>query len=376
MANATKWDAITTHTANNYMPTMVDCVFSSSPFMDWMKRKGVIKLIDGGLKIIQPLMVGGNDNFTTFTGYDNINIKPFDGVTAAEFEWCQWATGLSLCSLEELQNNGAAAMLSLIQTKIKQTERSTARALNAMFLLSDGTNSGAEVYARGFDAEGGKRKDYVRWGSDGRQCFAGLPLVVSDTLPFGGIDPTKPGCEFWRSLVWDFSDRDGEDGDPNPGNGLGVIGYEEISEAISCLSDNGMFGPDLILSDEKTWRAYKNQLEKRRLITGDGNVSRQGFAKLYVDEVEWMYDRMIPEGTIYLLNSAHLQLRPHSQEWFKQHPWNGPYNQRARYQLITGAGQLTTDCRDKLGVLCNVEIGDECFPVEVCNADEIGAAAA
>jgi hypothetical protein len=344
-----KWDVLTSTTLNHHIPTLVDQVFRGTPLLNWLRESGCIKPFDGGIKIVEPLLIGRNNTASTYDGYDTLKVKPQEGMTAAEYAWKSWAASMSLCQTEELQNSGKAAMINLVSMKLMQLQKSTMEWLNAMLILSDGESHNAVTT----DRQGNPLT--MSWGE--RKALCGLAAMLSDA-PFGGIDPSTPGCEWWQPLIMDFG---GDFDDP------GELTYNVLSEALGCLTF-GTDRPDLILTDKDTYYQLKAAQQGRQLFpTMTPTAVTLGFQSMSIEGVPVMYDWNVPKGTVYLLNSNYINLRVHSQHWFKQGDWEKPYNQMARYKWISGSGELTTNNRSMHGVICNFVVPEDCFPVRICS---------
>ena len=125
MAVNANFDTLTATTLKNYRKTLEDNIFTSNPLFYWLKEKGNMKVDNsGGEKIICPLMYGMNNTAKSYNGYDVIDVTPQDGLSAAQYEWRQYAVGISISGREEFQNSGEGRLINLLEAKIKQAELS------------------------------------------------------------------------------------------------------------------------------------------------------------------------------------------------------------------------------------------------------------
>ena len=125
MAVNANFDTLTATTLKNYRKTLEDNIFSANPLFYWLKEKNRMKVDDsGGEKIICPLMYGMNNTAKSYNGYDVIDVIPQDGLSAAQYEWRQYAVGISISGREEFQNSGEGRLINLLEAKIKQAELS------------------------------------------------------------------------------------------------------------------------------------------------------------------------------------------------------------------------------------------------------------
>lgn len=142
MAGNTNFDTLTSTTLMNYKKTMTDNIFTANPLFYWLKEKNQMKTDNsGGTKIVTPLMYGMNSTAKSYNGYDVIDVIPQDGMSAAEYEWKQYAVGISISGREEFQNSGEGRLINLLEAKIKQAELSLVDLFAAdLFASSPATN--------------------------------------------------------------------------------------------------------------------------------------------------------------------------------------------------------------------------------------------
>jgi hypothetical protein len=164
MAGNSNFDALLSTTLANYRSTLTDNVFTARPLTFKLMEKGRIRMLNGGTKIIEPLIYGQNDTVGSYSGFDTIALTPQTGISAAEYEWKQYAASISISGIEEAKNNGEQEIINLLEAKIMQAEESLREGFNQMF-FADGT--------------GNSSKD---WN--------GLGNLVEATGVAGGIDPS------------------------------------------------------------------------------------------------------------------------------------------------------------------------------------------
>ncbi len=101
----------------------------------------------GGSKIVIPLMYGMNDTAKSYNGYDVIDVTPQDGMSAAEYEWKQYAVGITISGREEFQNSGEGRLINLLESKIKQAEMSLIDKFAAHMFTASGSSGTNDIYA-------------------------------------------------------------------------------------------------------------------------------------------------------------------------------------------------------------------------------------
>jgi hypothetical protein len=268
-------------------------------------------MLNGGTKIVEPLIYGQNSTVKSYSDYETIDLTPQEGITAAEYDWKQYAASIAISGIEEAKNNGEQEIINLLEAKIMQAEESMRESFNQMF-FADGTGNG---------------------GKD----WNGLDNLVSDTTTVGGIDPSIAGNEFWKSYV----DAAGPSGTP--------LTLKDMSTAYNSVSV-GNEHPDFLLTTQDLFEKYESLLQPQLRYT-DAKTADAGFQNLLFKAAPVTYDVHAPEGTFFFLNSKYLTLVGHSAKWFQQTDFIRPENMDARYALIMCYGNLTVRNRAKQGKL-------------------------
>ena len=78
------FDDVVTTTLRNRSGKAVDNATSTTVGLDRARRKGKIKMLDGGRTIVRELEAALNTNAGWFAGYDTLSTSPFQPFTAAE----------------------------------------------------------------------------------------------------------------------------------------------------------------------------------------------------------------------------------------------------------------------------------------------------
>jgi hypothetical protein len=275
--------------------------------------KGRIRTESGGTKLVEQLIYGENSTVKSYSGYEPLLLTPQEGISAAEYDWKQYAASIAISGIEEAKNNGEHAIIDLLEAKIMQAEESLREGFNRMF-FADGTgNSGKD------------------WN--------GLGNLVGTTA-VGGIDPVlDPTNSWWTSYV--DSGSGGTTGDP-----LSLLDMATAYNSTSVGNDH----PDVILTTQTLFEKYESLLQPQLRYT-DTKTADAGFQNLLFKSAPIMYDVHAPEGTMFFLNSKYIKLVGHSDKWFKQTEFVRPENQDARFALIMCYGNLVVSNRAKQGKL-------------------------
>ena len=308
MAGNSNFDALLSTTLANYRSTLTDNVFTARPLTFKLMEKGRIRMLNGGTKIVEPLIYGQNDTVGSYSGFDTIALTPQTGISAAEYEWKQYAASISMSGIEEAKNNGEQEIINLLEAKIMQAEESLREGFNQMF-FADGTGNG---------------------GKD----WNGLANLVEATGAVGGIDPADSGNSFWASY------------EENTSTALTLAQMSTAYNSVSVGNDH----PDVLLTTQTLFEKYEGLLQPQLRYT-DAKTADAGFQNLLFKAAPVMYDVHCPSGVFFFLNSKYITLVGHSGKWFQQTEFIRPEDLDARYALIMCYGNMTLRNRAKQGKL-------------------------
>jgi len=288
---------------------LTDNVFTARPLTYHLMSKGRIRMLNGGTKIVEPLIYGQNSTVASYSGYDTVSLTPQEGISAAEYDWKQYAASIAISGIEEAKNNGEQEVINLLEAKIMQAEESMREGFNQMF-FSDGT------------------------GNSGKN-WNGLGNLIESGNTVGGINSaTGQGNDWWRSYEE---------------NTAGALTLAQMATAYNTVSV-GNDHPDMILTTQTLFEKYESLLQPQLRYT-DTKTADAGFQNLLFKAAPITYDVHAPAGTMYFINSKYLTLVGHSGKWFENTPFVRPENMDARYALILCYGNLTIRNRAKQGKL-------------------------
>jgi hypothetical protein len=300
MSNA-NFDALLSTTLANYRDQLTDNIFTARPLTYFLQDKGRIRMLNGGTKIVEPLIYGESTTVKSYSGYDSISLTAQTGITAAEYDWKQYAASIAISGIEEAKNNGEQEIINLLEAKIMQAEESMREGFNRMF-YADGTgNSGKD------------------WN--------GLGNLVEASGTVGGINRATTGNEYWRSY------------EENTATALTLAQMSTAYNSVSVGNDH----PDMVLTTQTLFEKYEALLQPQLRYT-DTRTADAGFQNLLFKAAPVVYDEHCTAGIVYFLNSKYLTLVGHSGKWFSQTEFVRPEDLDARYALIMCYGNLT--CRN------------------------------
>jgi hypothetical protein len=302
------FDALLSTTLANYRDQLTDNVFSDRVLTNHLMTKGRIRMLNGGTKIVEPLIYGQNTTVASYSGYDSISLTAQTGITAAEYDWKQYAASIAISGIEEAKNNGEQEIINLLEAKIMQAEESMREGFNDMF-YADGT------------------------GNNGKD-WNGLGNIIEASGTVGNINRGTTGNEYWRSY---------EENTP------GALTLAQMATAYNTVSV-GNDHPDMVLTTQTLFEKYEALLQPQLRYT-DAKTADAGFQNLLFKAAPVVFDASCTSGVMFFINSKYLTLVGHSGKWFQQTEFVRPEDLDARYALIMCYGNLTCRNAKKQGKL-------------------------
>ena len=311
MAGNPDFDQILSTTLKNYVPKLADNVFTARPLFYALTNGQTIRRISGGAKIVVPIIYGKNTTAASYSGADVIPVTAQDGISAAEYDWKQYAATVTISGIEEAKNNGEAQIIDLLEGKIMQTEQTIIDNMNVM-LWGDGNGNGG--------------KDFM--GIQG--------IVAGGTL--GGINSAAAGNSWWAPTMTN--------------HGAAALTLNAMSSIYNTISV-GNDQPTIIFGDQARYEKYESLLQPQLRYTS-AEVADAGFQNLLFKGAPVTFDDNCEAKAFYFLNTKYLRLVAHTETWFQPTPFVRPTNQDARFAQILCYGQLTCSNRARQGRLFNI----------------------
>jgi|TARA_R110000851_G_scaffold96711_3_gene209772 hypothetical protein len=313
-AGNSNFDEILSTTLKNYIPKLTDNIFSARPLFYALTNGQTIRRISGGSKIVVPLIYGTNSTAGSYAGTDTISTTAQTGISAAEYDWKQYAATVTINGMEEAKNNGEAQIIDILEGKIFQTQETIIENMNTMFFG---------------DGQGNSQKD-----------MNGLNNLVGTGMTIGGIDATDSDNSWWRSTL--------RNGPADAGAGvLTVAAMATMYNSVSVGNDQ----PTIIITDQDEYEAYEALLDGQIRYT-DTDMADGGFQNLLFKGAPITFDSDSNlDGKMFFLNTKYLQLVAHSDVWFKPTPFVRPTNQDAVFSQLLCYGELTVSNRARQGMI-------------------------
>jgi len=302
-----------TATLQNYRPQLADNITRQIPLFIKMKEKNNIKL-DGGRSIVVPLEYAFNDTIQSYYGAETLNTAQNDIMTSAEFAWSSYNGAVSWTDDEVAENSGRSKVINLVETKIKNLEKSMINKL-ATDIFSDGT--------------GNSNKNIL-----------GLAAIVAATPTsgtVGGID--RASYSWWQNSTqaslgaW--------------GSATNKYGRQTVNKLYITLTRNND-KPDMLILSPTDYLALKNEFELAELLQSNSTsvMRKYGIESFTVNNMDVVFDVACPVGTAYMLNTDYLKLYINENMNFKVIPPIRPTNQAIEIQhLRTKLQFVPSNCK-------------------------------
>jgi hypothetical protein len=308
-------------TLKNYRKTLIDQIHNSNAVFYKLKSVGAIKEESGGERIQQPLMYGKNTTVHSYQGYEQLDTTPQEGIDSAEYNWKQYSVSISVNGKELRQNKGKKwKIIDLLDAKTKQARLALVSALTEG-IFSDGTGNG-------------------------NRDLTGLEAMVAASGVYGGID--SAAHDWWRAGVESTSE---------------ALGLPKMRTAYNTASVGGKDAPDLIVTTQALFEKYEGVFTAvsdtnvagvwRTESAGVKKMADGGFESMSFKGVPMVWDESCPAGTMYFLNTGHMNLTVHEDANFDTTDFVKPENQDALIAQILFMGNMTCDRRKSFYKLTN-----------------------
>lgn len=286
------FDQLSAITRRYFIPKMVDNIFDSIALLQRWKKNEVYTSVDGGTKIIQPLQYAKNASGGWYSRADTLSTTDNDIFTSAEYEWKNLYENITLYGVDEMKNNGQAAVLKYVQQKVQACEMTIVDRLGTS-IYSDGTTA-AEV--------------------------VGLQAIVATANTIGNISQTNNS--WWQAQV--------------------SADTVMTLPSLNTLYSNCSIAPNkptVIVSDSDEWDRYYNLLQPQQRFQ-DTKTLDGGFQSLMFRGAPWIDDAAAPANSVFMLNEKFLHLYYHPKRDFKMEDFVKPTNQDARVAKIFFMGAM------------------------------------
>jgi len=341
------WDDLFTSTLKDARSDVYDATFGSTPFWNYLHKKGRKRMFSGGAQFQINLEYAQNATVNSINGYDPVDRTPQEHLTAAIDAPREVAGTVSISKREELLNSGEAQLVNLLQSKIKNLGKSFGEKMSQMTLAA----SGATVATAG----------------NGGKDLNPLLLLTSPTTgqTVHGISSTT--YTWWENTAWTDSATATAGSDATKASDL----RQMLRHQYNLAGQHSEGFPDMVLTSLQGFEGYVRSLESQLRYTSTERAD-QGFRYVECEGMTMMWDRRCPrsdDGTVenfdsagldeeiyFLLNSEYLYLVVHEQADMITLPFQQADDQLARSAITYFMGQLMTSNRRCLTGVAHVDL--------------------
>jgi hypothetical protein len=135
---ALEFTQITALTERHFLKKLADGIYNSAAAVARLNKNK--KLIDGGHEIIAPVIYSAPGEGGYFNDLDTLSTDRTDNITSSKHAWRQLYEPIRISRKEMLQNNGDAAKLSLIASKMQIAEKNMRENLGTGIFGAGGSN--------------------------------------------------------------------------------------------------------------------------------------------------------------------------------------------------------------------------------------------
>lgn len=311
---------------------LADNLLHNNALLFQLNKRGNVRTVSGGTHIMEEIMYDDGDTSSgSYSGYDVIDITPDSPISAAEFDFKQYARPITISGMELLQNAGKEQMIDLLEGRMQVAEARIRNSI-ARDIYGDGTgNSGKNI--------------------------TGLLAAISSSPnsgTYGGID--RGTWNFWRNQKISCT--------TDAGGAMSASTILSGMNKLALATARGNDRTDLIVADNDAFEYYQSAIQAIQRVTNDSGqgLAGAGFTTLKYfgagSSADVVFDGGIggnmPSKTMYFINTSYLRLRPHARRNFV--PMGGDrqsVNQDAVVRLIGWAGNITCSGAQYQGVLVN-----------------------
>lgn len=316
-------DALAITTYANKKKKWYDNMSTSNALLNYIKRSGKMTTEAGGT-IIERAIQGplSLSNYKRYEGYQLLDVNPTDGETAAQYNWRQAASSVTISGREiRINQESKTRLLNLVENKVSMAMNDIETRFN-IDLLSDGTATNQ---------------------------ILGLQALISDsgTGTVGGINSST--YTWWRNLVQSAAA-------PLDGSGAVTVSATTIEQLMRGLYNRLLRGkdkPTVILSDLNYYEYYEASIrdDQRFMQEDSANAGFQSLAFRKTPVVLENSTSAMPTNHMYFINTNYLELVTMKGADWEIGSDRSPVNQDAVVKPILWMGAMICTNRALQGVL-------------------------
>lgn len=307
----------------NRQGVLRDNISNNNPLQASMEEYDAIELESGGRTIIEEMASAENASFVRYYGAQVLNTSYNPTITAAEFDWKQFAIAVLVNGREERMNGGKEGIIKLVSSRVKVAEYTLENKYQAD-MLSDGTaDSGLQI--------------------------GGLKLIVAKTPTntVGGIDRSTTAGVFYKNVKFDTVN---DSTAPAPG-GVATSATTIRPYLDYCINSTtrGVDRVKMLYQGQTHYQYLETALQAMQRVTSESKSVKAGYETLIYKGipvfmgggVNFGGETQIQTDLTYGLNTRFLKMRVHKDANFEPLPEVHSINQDAKVKLMIWMGNMT-----------------------------------
>ncbi|MFA7162653.1 MAG: phage major capsid protein [Eubacteriales bacterium] len=244
--------------------------FLKTPFIFWLREKGRIENVTGHRRIEIPLNYGNNESVRWISKGDTVPMLDGELLTTAYEDWKYVSVTIMRWFQDEQQNQGKAAAIKLVTTKLEAAERALWEEFERV-MFSDGS--------------GAKEPN-------------GIQNIISSSPTTGTVHGlNRATYTWWRNQQKTSS---------------GAAAVYLASDMRTCLNDCIKYSRSeikdiAIVTDQASFELYEDTCLDLKVLQ-DKKMGDAGFETIVFKGKPIMWCPSAPSGNMYFINSNYLKL--------------------------------------------------------------------
>lgn len=291
---------------------IADNVTSHNAILAQMKMSGNMKEVDGGTLLQEGFSFAENGNAGSYSGLDLLATGASDVISAAQYQWAQYYSGVVITGREMRINSGVPALIDMVAERVTVAENTLANLINRHMYLDGTGNNGKNLTG----------------------LAAAVPLA-NTTGTYGGIDRSTTIGTFWRNQKFQAT----VDGTGVATSATLIPYWNQFILPLTRGSDR----TNLIVAGQSVYGLFQSGTQTlQRTMKSD--AFSVGFNALDFQGIPVVFDTVgagLTTTSAYFLNTKYFKLQTHKDANFSAADDKSSVNQDAIVKSILWMGNLT-----------------------------------
>tara|TARA_R110000868_G_scaffold262342_1_gene520637 strand:+ start:3806 stop:4813 length:1008 start_codon:yes stop_codon:yes gene_type:complete len=315
-----------------------DSLYRATPLLSRIQKNKGIKIVDGGSKLSQPVVVKNHSSITQLStgtgGYDSVSLTVADCMRPADFDWCDFTAPILISRVEELSNKGPQAIVNIAEERMRAVMGMLQREWELQVIKGSSTVLTNLQSLNGVDAATG----WLEEGAFGAQ-----------TNTVGGLAKSSY-TDTWQNQVADVTSTFSTTGRKKM--------YNLRNAAGSYVMEGGT---DIILASPVSFELFQTDADTQVRYTPEDNIGNSNPVCKFAG-ADMFYEPNLPYVgatntlSMYFLNSKGLGIAFDKDANFKLLPFEWISGQDVRAARLAVRTQLFAKHLASQGVLLNSEV--------------------